>query len=742
MASFGESLVSAFTATYGTMARAGLQAEQAAYFRNQREGTERFQQEDAALRQQYGVEGAPQAPQATGNVQQAAAVTGQVPAAQPQPVPQTQPAPLAQPQAPAQSAVGTAQATQTQREPPLTQEQLTEISQSGDAVTQAAAARIIAPPPQVAGEVRDTSGPAALAKDVAGFSGAQGRPLTRADWNGYYEARIRSAQANLPPDQAIRMISMLDGLRQRGFNQSISIATAAAGAGDAQGATRALTAASSFLPDGFRDEFRVAANGRGIELTRTPEEGGGSPSTTMIPLNQVERYATTLLDPKWSLTHYLNVRQQNERERSSRVSEGQRAEELRLRREDRTERRDFDARGGEAINLTRGIARMEGEYEDAVSTGDNARADKLRTDLDAERGKLTDVLARGVSTSAAAGMTRAETDAARTRIQTRVAATRQQRVDTMAEAARDSLALRERALDDAMAKHDAKYDLALSRLGQQERLVAVREDNLRARVARDTARDEESKKRAEAMIAFTERRLRVLEGSADRRAQPRAELPAATRTELGKYEETRDAGGKSAPTNPDLGGVASEFYSDVALANPRLRGNDVGRLTDELFRDPKAFGISPDFRTVRQNSTGSRFTLPDSLSESLREWKQASENRAGGAPGERPATQEGRGQSMQRPGQRDEGAGQSALDRARGRVTPAPTQPTAAPTSRTSAARPRTVDAWVAQNAPAEGRGGISDRELQQAAGWYNVPVVELRQRMKTWREVEIPGGL
>jgi len=561
--------------------------------------------------------------------------------------------------------VGNAQAAQPAREPPLTQEQLNEIAQSGDAVTQAGAARIISPQPQGApGEAGDIRGPAALASDVAAASGARGRPLTRADWNGYYEARIRSAQANLPPDQAIRMISMLDGLRQRGFGQSISIATAAANAGDAQGATRALTAASNFLPDGFRDDFRVTADGRGIEITRTPEEGGGAPTRTVVPLNQVERYATTLLDPKWSLTHYLNVRQQNERERSSRVSEGQRAEELRLRREDRTERRDFDARGGEAINLTRSIARMEGEYEDAVSTGDNARADKLRTDLDAERGKLTDVLARGVSTSAAAGMTRAETDAARTRIQTRVAATRQQRVDTMAEVARDSLALRERALDDAMAKHDDKYDLALSRLGQQERLVAVREDNLRARVARDTARDEESKKRAEAMIAFTERRLRVLEGSADRRAQPRAELPAATRAELGKYEETRDAGGKSAPTNPDLGGVASEFYSDVALSNPRLRGSDVGRLTDELFRDPKAFGISPDFRTVRQNSTGSRFTLPDSLSESLREWKQASESRASGAPGERPATQEGRGQSMVQPG--------GAVGRAASTSTPSP----------------------------------------------------------------------
>ncbi|MFN7882419.1 MAG: hypothetical protein ACK5PF_05325, partial [bacterium] len=59
-----------------------------------------------------------------------------------------------------------------------------------------------------------------------------------------------------------------------------------------------------------------------------------------------------------------------------------------------------------------------------------------------------------------------------------------------------------------------------------------------------------------------------------------------------------------------------------------------------------------------------RFTLPDSLSENLREWKQASENRASGAPGERPATQEGRGQSMVQPG--------GAVGRAASTSTPSP----------------------------------------------------------------------
>jgi hypothetical protein len=288
------------------------------------------------------------------------------------------------------------------------------------------------------------------------------------------------------------------------------------------------------MPDGFKDDFRVAANGRGIEIVRTPESGQGEPQRMTVPLDQVSRYATTMLDPKWSMTHQLQVRQLDESARAARVREGQQAQELTLRREDRAERRAFDARGGEAINLTRTIARMEGEYEDAVASGNNEQAERLRTSLDAERGKLTDVLAQGVSTSAAAGMTRAETDAARTRIQARVAATRQQRATTMAEIGRDSLALRERALDDAMAKHGDRYDATLERLSQQERIVAVREDYLRARVARDTARDEESRKRAEAVMGFTERRLRVLERGAERREGDEGRITPQTRAEADK----------------------------------------------------------------------------------------------------------------------------------------------------------------------------------------------------------------
>jgi hypothetical protein len=175
----------------------------------------------------------------------------------------------------------------------------------------------------------------------------------------------------------------------------------------------------------------------------------------------------------------------------------------------------------------------------------------------------------------------------------------------------------------------------------------------------------------------------------------------------------------------------------MQVRNPNFPTEDVVRFTNDLFKNPRSFSFGPDF-SFAQNSAGTRMMLPTTLQDRVRSLTQPPGD-GGGAPGETPASRDNG--SMQRPATTQAPA-QSALERARGRTAPAPTQPTAAPTSRTNAARPRTVDAWIAQNAPAEGRGGLSDRELQQAAGWYNVPVVELRQRMKAWRQVEVPGGL
>jgi hypothetical protein len=636
MASFGEALVSSFTATYGTMARAGLQAEQAAYLRNQREGTERFQQEDATLRQQFGIEGAPQAPAAppaTGNVQQAA---------QPQPAPQA--APAAQPQvpaqAPAQSAVGNAQAAQPAREPPLTQEQLNQISQSGDAVTQAAAARIISPQPQGApGEMGDTRGPAALANEVATSSGARGRPLTRADWNGYYEARIQSAQANLPPDQAIRMVSMLDGLRQRGFSQSISLAAAAAAAGDAQGATRALTAASNFLPDGFRDDFRVTANGQAIELTRTPEEGGGTPTRTVIPLNQVERYATTLLDPKWALTHYLNVRTQNERERSNRVGEGQRAEELKLRRDDRDERRELELNSGAAIESARTVANAEVAYSRALQSGDQEAITKASEALTTAEQKDAELVGRGLNTRGATGRNAVVATVRSAAQRQESIQLRAERNKALTEIARESLAATVANRDEVNARGRARLAQFDRRLDQHAAALEFRLDVETAKRERDSARDDESKRVANEKLRIAEERLNLYSREVNRRAQPREEITPALRAEVSRAIESIKTGENfQAANNELLGGDASGAFAPMLARNPNFPAENVVRFTNDLFRNPRSFSFGPDF-SFAQNSAGTRMTLPTTLQDRVRSLTQ-SPGGGEGAPGDRPATQD------------------------------------------------------------------------------------------------------
>jgi hypothetical protein len=338
-------------------------------------------------------------------------------------------------------------------------------------------------------------------------------------------------------------------------------------------------------------------------------------------------------------------------------------------------------------------------------------------------------------------MTRAETDAARTRIQARVAATRQQRVSTLEELGRDSLSLRERALDDAMNRHSDRYDATLERLSQQERVVAVREDYLRARVARDTARDEESRKRAEAMMAFTERRIRVLERGAERREGDESRITPQTRTET---DRALDAYTSTRPQNSTVPiDMLERFALPTVAANPRMLAGASIRMLDQFMTTPNNFVLAPDFSQIRPKAGGPSLNISPEMRDYLQSQRPRASEGGSAAPAAPAAPGTSRSpSSMQRPAPQDEGAGQSALNRSLGRTAPAPGQRTAAPTSRPSAARPQSVDAWISQNAPAEARGAIPDRELQKAASRYNVPVTELRRRMREWNQAEIPRGL
>jgi len=213
MASFGEGLISGFTAVYGTMARASLQREQAAYYRNQREGAEEFQRRGRELQRELGIdpnatvqapqaapapEGAPQeqgsAPAATPQPQQGA-VQGALAGAPAQAAPTPSQAPATTPQAPVQT--GVAGSGGPSQRPPVSPEDFERAANSGDPVLMASAAGVVAGSQgNVPGQTGDTRGPQQLASEVAAANGGVRGPLTRQHWNTYYERRINDAMAN------------------------------------------------------------------------------------------------------------------------------------------------------------------------------------------------------------------------------------------------------------------------------------------------------------------------------------------------------------------------------------------------------------------------------------------------------------------------------------------------------------------------------------------------------------------
>jgi hypothetical protein len=578
-----------------------------------------------------------------------------------------------------------------------------------------------------------------LANEVSAANGGVRGPLTRQHWNTYYERRINDAMELLPPDQAVRVVGMLDQQRQRGFTQMVSLAVAAAEAGDAQGATRALFGASNFMPDGFKDDFRVAANGRGIEIVRTPESGQGEPQRMTVPLDQVSRYATTMLDPKWSMTHQLQVQQLNESARAARAREGHQAEDLRLRRDDREERRRIDLNSGQAIESATRVARAQVEYDAAVRSGDQGRIDSALEKLNTEEAKDAELVGMGINTRGATGRQQAASAVQNAATRRETAEARMARWNDMTQLARESLALRTE--DRAAARTQAAERLAQYDRGLDLRALSVelRNDVARSRLELSQARDDNTKRIAEERLRIAEERLNLAVRTQSRREGDEGRITPQTRTEadraLDAYMSTRP---QSSQVPVDM---LERFVLPTVSANPRMLAGASIRMLDQFMTAPNNFVLAPDFSQIRPKSGGPTMNLAPEMRDYLQ--SQRSNESGAASPAAPAAPGPSRGPtSMQRPAPQDEGAGQSALNRSMGRATPAPNQRTAAPTSRPGTARPRTVDAWVAQNAPAEGRGGISDRELQQAAGWYNVPVTELRQRMRTWRQVEIPGGL
>lgn len=216
-----------------------------------------------------------------------------------------------------------------------------------------------------------------LVQEIAQHRGeGQQGPLTRANWNAYLRDVTLAAQRNLSPQQQVQALAVVDRIRTAGMQRFTALAVAAAQSGDMEGAARALNGASNFNPDGFQDTFRATQGG--VEMVRRPEEGeNGQPQRVTVPAAEVVRYATAMLDPTWSLNHFLQVRRQNEEERSNRAREGLQAAGIAESRAARAERRDEQRAEREGNNAYARAVEGVAEAERALA--------RLPNDAPAER---------------------------------------------------------------------------------------------------------------------------------------------------------------------------------------------------------------------------------------------------------------------------------------------------------------------------------------------------------------------
>lgn len=212
-----------------------------------------------------------------------------------------------------------------------------------------------------------------LTQEVAQHRGAgETGPLTRANWNAYLRDVTLASQRNLSPQAQVQALAVVDRIRTAGLQRFTALAVSAAQAGDMQGAARALNGASNFNPDGFQDTFTATQGG--IQMQRRPEPGvQGEPQNVTVPAAEVVRYATAMLDPTWSLNHFLNVDKHNETMRANRAREGLTAAGIAESRAARAERRgeartnaDNDAA---VLRASRDLERARAAYDEVSRNG-------------------------------------------------------------------------------------------------------------------------------------------------------------------------------------------------------------------------------------------------------------------------------------------------------------------------------------------------------------------------------------
>lgn len=437
-----------------------------------------------------------------------------------------------------------------------------------------------------------------LYKDVQRVSGNENP--TRQDWNGYLQRRTEIALRSGDPTVVQRELANINAVRQAGVQQAAALAYTAAEAGDMEGAARFMTIASRYMPDGHRNEF--VASGDGIQLRRTPEnapqgsDSGGESNrgrTFDLRRQDVAGYAMRLMDPEFAAKHLLNVRAQDERERSARVDEGQRQQQIGIQ-------------GGQLA-----LARQRFQYDQGQAKAQQGR----------QQGAVAAQVAFEQAQAAHQANPTPETQSALQAAQQRLA--QAESGLTMSEfGSLRQTGIRERRQDLSEMQAQARTQL-------QEAQTAL------ARIKAEGGTPEQRDQ--------AERRVRALEQRVQQSGRGRG--PEMTREQMGKLDEavenilpTMTFNRRGEPASPDEGGQEMSMQGRAALRawaplfardNPRMSNTAlVQELGQFITKPPRGADAMDSYRSPLSSTV---INIPPEVQESMKLVAQRLQAQAAGA---------------------------------------------------------------------------------------------------------------
>lgn len=482
-----------------------------------------------------------------------------------------------------------------------------------------------------------------LVQDIQAQTGGTGR----ANWNQYIERMTEAAMRTGNQQIVTRALANLEGMRQAGMTRGLALAAAAGQAGDARGMANGLNYANQFLPDGFSNQFSAGENG--ITLTRTPESGGGQPTTVTMTLQQAQQHVMAMMDPKWQQEYLLNTRRfdENVRQFDARHALDVNADSRAAAAERRT---DETYRGGiDFGNAQAGLEaqrRRVAELESAAARGDPEARTRLVAARDALE-RAQELYDRAGARAGTAAVTAREAVGNARQTDREQAATLDRQRE--ANAARVAEETAQRAVDRAQTPDDRAealkaLDAARARRAQAEsglnlsesnafratddraRGLDIREEGLRAQNAVREARLQLQNARNEAERAEAQRRLDIAQQNADtlrmRASQQRTGMSPENISRIGREagEALDSIPNISTPFRNGDGtsprDVLMNHAGDFAAANPNVPVSALMQAMAPYIMGTRA--MPADALNTRSVTVGGKpIMLPDSFVQDL-----------------------------------------------------------------------------------------------------------------------------